>query len=123
MVYSLKLTFVANSNDQTSIGLTPVENIFFGSMEFTADHFDNLSLSPERNDSGTVFIGMVHNGSPSLHTGRKESFDEGGTTSSEGGGELWIPRSSRAQCDDPYCPHHHHTIAREPVGTSDHPNG
>jgi hypothetical protein len=91
MVYSLKLTFVANSNDQTGIGLTPVENIFFGSMEFTADHFDNLSLSPERNDSGTVFIGMVHNGSPSLHTGRKESFDEGGTTSSEGGGSSGFP--------------------------------
>jgi hypothetical protein len=34
MVYLLKLTFVANGNNLTSIGLTPDETICFGSLEF-----------------------------------------------------------------------------------------
>jgi hypothetical protein len=75
MVYSPKLTFIANHNNLTSIGLTPGETICFGSLEFTTNRFDRLSLFPEGDDSCAVFIGMMHSGSPYLHTVLKESSE------------------------------------------------
>jgi hypothetical protein len=85
MVHSLNFTFVANDNNLIDVGFAPGETICFGSLEFIADHFSNLSLSPEGNDSGTVFIGMVPNESPSLHTILEESSDESDTTLGGGG--------------------------------------
>jgi hypothetical protein len=73
MVYSLKVTFDANDGNLTSIGLTPGEIICFGSLEFTVDCFGNLSLSPEGNDPGVTFEGMVHSGLLSLHTVLEQS--------------------------------------------------
>jgi hypothetical protein len=84
MVYSPKLTFIANCNNPIGVGLAPGESICFGSLEFTADRFGCPSLSPKGDDSGTVFIGMMHNGSPSLYTILEESSDEGGTTLGKG---------------------------------------
>jgi hypothetical protein len=46
MVPSLKLSFVANGNNLTSVSLTPGSIIRFVSLEFTADHLSSLSLSP-----------------------------------------------------------------------------
>jgi hypothetical protein len=37
MVTSLKLSFIANGNDPTDIGLALGETIHFGSLEFTTD--------------------------------------------------------------------------------------
>jgi hypothetical protein len=91
MIQLAKL-FVVNDEHQTDVGFTLDETICFGSLEFIADCFGNLSLSPEGNDSGTVFVGMVHSGSPSLHTILEESADEDDTTSS-GGGSLGFPIS------------------------------
>jgi hypothetical protein len=54
-------------------------------LEFTADCSGNMSLSPEGEDSGAIFIEMVHSGSPFLHTVFEESSDEGDAAS--GGGE------------------------------------
>jgi hypothetical protein len=85
MVHSSKLTFIVNGNNLTDVGFTPGETIYFGSLKFTANCFSNLSLSPEGNDSGAVFVGMVHNKSSSLHTILEESSDEGDTTSDRGG--------------------------------------
>jgi hypothetical protein len=85
MVHTLKFTIIANGNNLTSVGFMPGETIYFGSMEFTADLFGNLSLSPKGNDSGVVFIGIVHSGSTSLHTILEESSDKGDTTSCRGG--------------------------------------
>jgi hypothetical protein len=85
MVYSPKLTFIANGNNSTGIGLAPGETIYFGSLEFTVDHFGRLSLSPNGEDSGAIFVGMVHSGSSSLHTALKELSDEANATSGEGG--------------------------------------
>jgi hypothetical protein len=84
MVYSLKLTFVANGNNPVNGGFTPVKPICFGSLEFTIDRFSNLSLSPKGEDSAAIFVGMVHSGSPSLHTILEESSHEGDAAS---GGE------------------------------------
>jgi hypothetical protein len=60
MVHFPKLTFVANDNNLTGVGFALGKTIFFESLEFTADHFGNLRLSPEGNDSSAIFIGMVH---------------------------------------------------------------
>jgi hypothetical protein len=85
MVYSPKHTFVVNDNNLAGIGLAPGETICFGSLEFTTDRFGRLSLSQEGNDSGTLFVGMVHNGSPSLHTVLEESSNESDATSGKWG--------------------------------------
>jgi hypothetical protein len=44
-------------------------------LEFFADCFSSLSLSPKWNDPFTIFVGMVHNGSPSLHIILEEFAD------------------------------------------------
>jgi hypothetical protein len=121
MVYSLKLTFVANGKNSTDIGLAPVKTIWFGSLKFTANHFSNLSLSPVGDDSHTVFVGMVHNGLPSVHTIHEESSNDGDASLGRGG--LWTLRTLKVQHGDLDCPHHHHTATGERFGTSDHPDG
>jgi hypothetical protein len=85
MVYSPKLTFISNGNNLTDVGLTLGKTIRFGSLEFTADHFSNLSLYPVGNDSGAVFVGMVHSGLSFVHTMHKESSNEGDTALGRGG--------------------------------------
>jgi hypothetical protein len=57
MVYSPKLTFVANGNNPISIGHAMGETICFDSLELTIDCLGCLSLSPHGVDSGAVFIG------------------------------------------------------------------
>jgi hypothetical protein len=65
MVPSPKLSFVANGNHSTGVGLVLGSTIHFGSLAFTVDRLGHLSLSPHEWDSSLVFIGMVHDGSPS----------------------------------------------------------
>jgi hypothetical protein len=85
MVHSLKVVVITDDDYQTSGRFTLGETIHFECLEFIVNRFDSLSLSLEGNDSGAVFVGMVHSGSPSLHTILKESIDEGDTTSSRRG--------------------------------------
>jgi hypothetical protein len=84
MVHSPKLTIIVNGKHQTSVGFITdgKHQIFFGGLEFITYHFSRLSFSPDGNDSGTVFVGVVHNGLPSLQTILEESTDEGDTASS-----------------------------------------
>jgi hypothetical protein len=86
MVHSSKLIIVVNGNHQNDVGFALGETICFGSLELNIDRFGSLSLSHEGNDSGIIFMGMVHSRSLSLHTILKESLDEGDTTSSGWGG-------------------------------------
>jgi hypothetical protein len=53
-------------------------------LEIITHRSINLSLSPEGADSGVVFRGMTHNGSPSLHTILEKSPSEDDSVSSEG---------------------------------------
>jgi hypothetical protein len=85
MATSPKLSFIANCSNPIGIGLTPGETIHFGSLDFTANCLGRLSLSPKERDSDTIFIGMVHSGSPSLLTTLEDSYNEDGATSSTGG--------------------------------------
>jgi hypothetical protein len=82
MVYSLKLSRIANCNNPISVSLARSETICFDSLEFTTERFGHLSLPLEGGDSGIVFIGMVLSGLPSLHT-IPESADEGDAALSE----------------------------------------
>jgi hypothetical protein len=81
MVPSLKLSFVANGHNPTSIGLAPGSTICFSSLEFTADHLERLSLSSQEWDSSATFVGMVHSRLPYPRTALKESSNEDGATS------------------------------------------
>jgi hypothetical protein len=56
MVHSPRPTIIANDTNLTDAGFTLGETICFGSLEFIANRFCNLSLSPEGRDSGIVFV-------------------------------------------------------------------
>jgi hypothetical protein len=58
IVHSLKLTVVTDNEHQTGFGFILGEIIHFRSLEFTADCFGCLSLSPEENDSCIIFMGI-----------------------------------------------------------------
>jgi hypothetical protein len=76
MVQSSTLVITADGKHLTCGGFTLGEIIRFGSLEFIADNFRSLSLSPKGNDSGADFRGMAHGGSLSLHTILEDSADE-----------------------------------------------
>jgi hypothetical protein len=84
MVHSPKLVGGRGGKHQTGISFTLGETIHFGSLEFIAGHFGPMRLSSKENDSGIVFIGMVHNRSSSLHAILEDSIDEGEIASSRG---------------------------------------
>jgi hypothetical protein len=81
MIPSLKLSFITNDNNPTTVSLALGSTIRFSRREFTTDRLGHLSLSPQEWDSGAVFIGMVHNGSPSQCTTLEECNDEDGAAS------------------------------------------
>jgi hypothetical protein len=57
-------------------GLALGETIHFGSLEFIADCFGGLSLSPKGSDPGAVSVGTTHSGSPSLLAMMEDSTEE-----------------------------------------------
>jgi hypothetical protein len=77
-------TVITDGNDLTNAESTWSETTLFG-KEFIANRFDNLSISPEGNDSSALIVGMVHSRSPSLHTIFEESVGEDDLALSEGG--------------------------------------
>jgi hypothetical protein len=66
MVPSPKLSFITNDNIPTYVSLAPGSTIHFDTLEFITDRFGHLSHSPLQRDSGSIFVGMVHSGSPSM---------------------------------------------------------
>jgi hypothetical protein len=74
------------SDDDNQFGneLSWADTVHFGNLEFVIDRFDNLSFSTEGNDLCTIFMGMAHNESPSLHAILEESTNEDDSTSSDG---------------------------------------
>jgi hypothetical protein len=62
-----------------TVALAPGESTWFESLEFNTDSFSNLSLYPEGNELGAIFVGLVHSGPSSMHTIQEESSNEGNT--------------------------------------------
>jgi hypothetical protein len=89
-----KTQFFANGDNLIGVGLAPGKIICYRSLEFTADHFGNLSLSPYGNDLGVIFVGMVYSRSLSLHTVFEESPDKGDATTG-GGASSGFPSPRR----------------------------
>jgi hypothetical protein len=89
-------------------GFSLSETIHFGSLEFIADCFSGLSLSPKGSNSGAIFVGTTRSGSPSLWSMIENSADEFYMASS-GGGALASPSPggiARGHCLLPSQPHH-----------------
>jgi hypothetical protein len=84
MVHLSKPNINADGNILTSAGFTLHETIYFWSLVFITDHFASMSLSPKGSDSDVIFVGMLHNGSPSLLAILEDSSNEGDTASSRG---------------------------------------
>jgi hypothetical protein len=80
IVHLLKSVVIIDGSNLIGIELTWGETIRFGNQEFIADRFDNLSLSPEGNDSGAVFVGIAHSGSLSLHAILEEFTNKNDST-------------------------------------------
>jgi hypothetical protein len=62
MVHSSMLAVTTDGECLACGGLSLGETVHFRSLEFIADCFDSLSLSPKRNNSGAVFVGTTCNG-------------------------------------------------------------
>jgi hypothetical protein len=65
MVPSSMLTVAADGERLMCGSFSLGENVHLGSFQFISDYFDGLSLSPRRGDSGAVFMGSTHRGTPS----------------------------------------------------------
>jgi hypothetical protein len=100
MVHTSMLAVITDGKCLTYGGLSLGETVCFRSLKFIADYFGSLSLSPKGNDSGTVFVGMTHGGSPSLQTILENSTNEFYTTSS-GEGSSGFPISQRSSMGTP----------------------
>jgi hypothetical protein len=62
MVPSSTLTIATNDEHLMCDGFSLDEIVSLGSFEFIADYFDDLSLSPRRNNSGIAFMGSTSSG-------------------------------------------------------------
>jgi hypothetical protein len=60
MVHLSKPVVVTDGSNLFGVELAKGETIHFRNLEFIADHFNYLSLSPEGDDSDVVFTGHHH---------------------------------------------------------------
>jgi hypothetical protein len=107
MVHSLTLAITIDGEHLTCGGFSLGEKVHFGSLEFIADCYGGLSLSPKGSDSGTVLMGTTHSRSLSLRAMIEESTEfyttssrEGASASPSPGGMTWGLRLLSSQ------PHH-----------------
>jgi hypothetical protein len=82
MIHSLALAIAINSEGLTCGGFSLSETVHFGSLEFIADCFSGMSLSPKGSDWGTSFMGSTRSGSLSLWAMIEDSIEELYTASS-----------------------------------------
>jgi hypothetical protein len=60
MVHSSTLAITTDSERLTCGGFSLGETIHFRSLEFIANCFGGLSLSPKRSNSSAIFVGTTH---------------------------------------------------------------
>jgi hypothetical protein len=76
MVHSSMLIVTTDGEHLSYSGFSLGETDRFGILEFIADCFDILSLSPMGNDSSIIFVGMARSGLLSLRPIIKDFPDE-----------------------------------------------
>jgi hypothetical protein len=110
MVPSFVITVPAYNKHLTCGSFFLGETIPLGSFEFIIDYFSGLSLSPRRGDSGAVFMGSTHSGTPPpLWQAMIEDSTEAFLMASRGEGALASPLpgfAARRLCPLPSQPHH-----------------
>jgi hypothetical protein len=80
------------------------ETVHLGNLEFIADYFGSLNISPRRGDSGTTFMGSTHSGASSAQWPMiEDSAKEFLTTSSRDGG-FGLPSPTRHGTGAPSTP-------------------
>jgi hypothetical protein len=121
MVHSSALAVKTDSECLTCDGFSLGETVLFASLEFIADGFDDLGLSPRESNSGTAFMGTTHCGSPSLRAMIEDSTEEFYMASRREGGS-GLPFSSRHGTGAPTCSRLNHSMARGCSSHSGHDN-
>jgi hypothetical protein len=64
MVHSSILAVATDDEWLTCSSFSLTETIHFGTLEFIADYFNSMSLSPKGSNSSTIFMGTTYNRSP-----------------------------------------------------------
>jgi hypothetical protein len=109
MVHSSTLAITTDGEHLTGGGFSLGETICFRSLEFIADYFGLLSLSPKGSNSDAIFTGITHSRSPSLWTILEKSIDEFYMTSSgDGSSGLPLPQRHSMGTLPPQLPPRHH---------------
>jgi hypothetical protein len=62
MVHSSMLAITTNGEHLTCSGFSLCKTVHFGSLDFIADYFGYLSLSPKESKSGATFMGQLATG-------------------------------------------------------------
>jgi hypothetical protein len=95
MVHSSALAISADGECLTCSGFSLSKTLRFESLEFIADCFGGLSLSPRRNDSGAAFMGSTHTRPPSLLRAMIEDSTKEFYMASSGEGGFDLPSFRR----------------------------
>jgi hypothetical protein len=88
MVHSSAFAISIDSECLMCGGFSLGKTVHFGSLEFIADCFDDLSLSSKGSDSGAILMGLTHSRSPSLWAMTEDSTEEFYKASSGEGGSI-----------------------------------
>jgi hypothetical protein len=99
MVHSSTLVVIDDGEHLTYGGFSLGKIIRFENLEIITDCFGSLSLSPKQNDSGAIFVGMAHRGSPSLCIILEDFADEL-YIASIGEGSLGFPITTTPRPED-----------------------
>jgi hypothetical protein len=84
MVPSSSITIAADSEHLTCGRFSLGEPVHLGNIEFIADYFGGLSLSPRRSDEGAIFVGSTRIGASTPQQAMiEDSAEEYLTASSE----------------------------------------
>jgi hypothetical protein len=104
MVATSAITIATDGERLTCGGFSLSETVHLGILEFIADYFCGLSLSPRRGNSGAAFMGSTHSGRPSPQRAMIEDSTEEFLTASSMEGCFDLPSPKRHDTGFPPSP-------------------